>query len=90
LTSDIFGRGFDSRRLHQVFYYQLAADMAIFPQAVFSISEDQVRRCRPDEGPGVLIVMLHELIDLAHQFLHTAESSAPDGSLGDPVDQIST
>jgi hypothetical protein len=36
LTSNIFGRGFDSRRLHHVFYYQYITDVRIFQQAALS------------------------------------------------------
>ena len=40
LTSNIFGRGFDSRRLHHLFYYQQITDAVIFPKALFSIHGD--------------------------------------------------
>jgi uncharacterized repeat protein (TIGR03803 family) len=50
------------------------------------LGEDRVGGCRPNERPGVLVVILYELIDLSHQFLHAAKSSAPDGSLGNSVE----
>jgi len=49
------------------------------------LGKDRIRGSRPNQEPDVLVVVLHEFVDLGRQFLHTAESPAADRSLGDAL-----
>ena len=45
--------------------------------------EDRLCGCGPEEGPGVSVVVLYEMLDAADEFAHALEGTAADGLLGD-------
>jgi hypothetical protein len=42
--------------------------------------EDGIRRSGPDKTSLFAVVVLHEIVDLLHKFLHPAERTPPNGS----------
>jgi len=46
-----------------------------------------VRRSGPDKGLAGLVVVTHEVVDLADELLDAAEGAATDGFLGDQAEE---
>jgi hypothetical protein len=52
----------------------------------FNLFQYRIGGGRPDEGPGVAIGVLNEMVDLPDQIFHASECAPADGLLSDDIE----